>query len=261
MTANTNPGHVVWHDLLTNDVAKARKFYGELLGWAYEVEHATDFVWKSGEADYPLIMVDGQAHGGFVEIGAGETPRWLAFVSVADVNATTDKAKVHNASVQKPPFDVPGVGRSSVICDAQGAMICPYVASHDYPPPSGVFIWDELLTERPDETAAFYSMLFDWTYKTTHVGALGDYVSYAAKDGTPVAGGMRFQSGKTALAQWVPYIAVSDVDATVTLAKSLGGHVVMPATSIEHVGHSALLEDPTGAMFGILLRRGHIRGC
>ena len=139
-------------------------------------------------------------------------------------------------------------------------MICPFVASHDYPPPSGVFIWDELLTERPDDAAIFYSMLFDWTCKTTHVGALGDYVSYAAKDGTPVAGAMRFQVDKTVYAQWVPYIAVSDVDATVTLAKSLGGHVVMPATSLEHVGRSALLEDPTGAMFGILLPHGNISG-
>lgn len=104
------------------------------------------------------------------------------------------------------------------------------------------------------------TMVIDWTCKTTHVGALGDYANYAAKDGTPVAGGMRFQSDKTAYAQWVPYIAVSDVDATVTLARSLGGHVVMPATSLEHVGHSALLEDPTGAMFGILLPHGNISG-
>jgi len=29
-------GKFVWHDLLTSDVATAKKFYGELFGWSFK---------------------------------------------------------------------------------------------------------------------------------------------------------------------------------------------------------------------------------
>ena len=51
-------GRIVWHELMTNDVEKARGFYADLLGWQTEV-------WKPGEMDYTMISVDGQTHGGF----------------------------------------------------------------------------------------------------------------------------------------------------------------------------------------------------
>ena len=69
MRIETEVGHVVWHDLLTNDVTRAKRFYAELLGWEYQIEHASNFVWNPGEADYPLIMSEGEAHGGFVDLG------------------------------------------------------------------------------------------------------------------------------------------------------------------------------------------------
>ncbi|MEP2101518.1 MAG: VOC family protein [Parasphingorhabdus sp.] len=143
MSEPSASGHIVWHDLLTTNVSKARQFYSALLGWSYEVEHATEFVWKSGEADYPLILHDGEAHGGFIEIEPDQPSRWLAFVAVDDVDDAAARSKILGATIEREPFDIPGVGRSAVVRDAQGATICPFVASHDYPAPTGVFLWDE----------------------------------------------------------------------------------------------------------------------
>lgn len=33
---NTQPGKVVWHDLVTPDLEKARAFYAGLFGWQFE---------------------------------------------------------------------------------------------------------------------------------------------------------------------------------------------------------------------------------
>lgn len=47
---------IVWHDFVTTDVPAAMRFYENLLGWEYLIKRSTDFVWRSGEADYPLII-------------------------------------------------------------------------------------------------------------------------------------------------------------------------------------------------------------
>lgn len=64
MSDATTPAPIVWHDLLTCHVDMAQSFYERLLGWTYRVEHAPACAWTGREADYPLIVANGQAHGG-----------------------------------------------------------------------------------------------------------------------------------------------------------------------------------------------------
>ncbi|ASC69547.1 hypothetical protein XM38_004740 [Halomicronema hongdechloris C2206] len=113
-TDKTAMGQVVWHDLLTNDVEQAKHFYATLLGWEYQIEHAAHFAWTSGEADYPLIIANGAAQGGFVDPGRNISSRWLAFVRVEDVDTTVARAEALGATIDWHPFDVPGVGRNAV---------------------------------------------------------------------------------------------------------------------------------------------------
>ena len=47
MTAH---GKFVWHDLMTTDVAAAKRFYGELFGWKLEKGDHGDYIHiKAGE--------------------------------------------------------------------------------------------------------------------------------------------------------------------------------------------------------------------
>ena len=162
MCKKTEVGRVVWHDLMTHDVAKAKRFYADLLGWEYQIEHASDFVWKPGEADNPLIFAKGHAHGGFVDIGEDVLSYWIAYVMVEDVDAVTAKAKTLGALIDRDPFDTPGVGRSAVCRDPQGAAISPFCPSHGFPAPTGVFLWDELITDNVASAERFYRDLFAW---------------------------------------------------------------------------------------------------
>jgi len=53
-------------------------------------------------------------------------------------------------------------------------------------------------------------------------------------------------------AQWVPYVRVADVDATLANAKRLGANVCMDGTDIANVGRIGMMVDPQGAMLAVI---------
>ena len=243
----TEVGHIVWHDLLTNDVARAQRFYAELLGWEYQIEHASDFVWQPGEADYPLILAHGEAHAGIVSMGADVLSHWVAYVIVDTVDAVVKKAMTLGGTIHRTPFTVPGVGRSAMFQDPQGAIICPYLPAHGYRPPRGTFLWDELITDQIESATTFYGELFGWqTYDTN------SYTIFQCATGHNIAGAIKQQWSTSRPAAWVTYLAIDDIDAAIAQAKRLGAKIRMEQTMRSNVGHVALLTDPVGAVFGLL---------
>ncbi|GAB5482694.1 MAG: VOC family protein [Parasphingorhabdus sp.] len=249
-------GHVVWHDLLTTDVGKACDFYAKLLGWTYEVEHAAEFVWKPGAGDYPLILSNGAAHGGLIKIEPDQRSCWLTYVTVDDVDETTRRSRKLDGTIEREPFDIPGVGRSAVVRDPQGGLICPFVASHDYPPPQGVFIWDELLTTDDYSARAFYGGLFTWAARQTDAGDKSFYTSFVDTDRDPVTGALVMPAKLDLAAQWVPYIQVADINMAIEKAAYLGAKQLLGPVVTKGVGRRALLLDPTGALFGLIVPEG-----
>jgi uncharacterized protein len=118
-TASVTNGAFSWNELLTTDVAGARKFYGQLLGWQFK-----DM--PMGQTSYTLISVGGKDIGGIMHTppAAGEMPpAWGSYVTVDDVDARCGGAKKLGGNVIVPPTDIPGVGRFAVIQDPQGATI------------------------------------------------------------------------------------------------------------------------------------------
>jgi predicted enzyme related to lactoylglutathione lyase len=119
-TAFETNGAFSWTELLTNDVAGARKFYGQLLGWQFE-----QMPMQEG-GDYSVITVGGQKIGGIMHTppGAqGMPPTWGSYITVDDVDARAAAVKKLDGKVVVPPTDIPGVGRFCVIQDPQGATI------------------------------------------------------------------------------------------------------------------------------------------
>ena len=253
MGTETEVGRVIWHDLMTSDVSKAKRFYAELLGWEYQIEHATDFAWRPGEeADYPLILADGEAHGGLVDAGQDISSHWLAWVEVENVDATAAKAKSLGATIDQKPFDVPGVGRGAVIRDPQDAIICPFVPTYSFPHPGGTFLWNELITDDIESAKLFYGELFGWKTKDVDIGRLGIYTVFTRADDADTAGVMKRPLGMAGPAAWVTYVATNDVEETISRAEMLGASVRMKGTAVPSLGQSAVLTDVTGAVFGVL---------
>jgi predicted enzyme related to lactoylglutathione lyase len=113
-------GAFSWTELMTNDVAAARKFYGQLLSWQFD-----DMPMQQG-GTYTVISAGGEKIGGIMHTppGAeGMPPTWGSYITVDDVDARAAAVKKLGGKIVVPPTDIPGVGRFCVINDPQGAMI------------------------------------------------------------------------------------------------------------------------------------------
>lgn len=243
---------IVWHDLLTTDIPAALNFYAELLGWDYQIEHASNFSWTSGEADYPLIMAQGTAHGGMINLGSDHPTGWLGYVGVQDVDIVVQKAVRLGAEVYRAPFDVPGVGRNAVIHDPKGATIGLTTPTHAFPPPQGLFLWDMLITADIESAKRFYTELLAWQVQDGETDLRGEHVLFRTAENPHIVGTALRSPIASGPAVWVPMLATADVAATFARARLLGAsRAIQTADSDPNAVSDVLLTDPTGALFGL----------
>lgn len=105
-------------ELATTDLDKAKNFYGKLFDWKLEDVPMGDF------GTYTLINVGSGTGGGMMKHPMPGAPSaWLAYVSVDDVKASTQKAKSMGATVLKDVTEVPNTGWFSIIVDPTGAAL------------------------------------------------------------------------------------------------------------------------------------------
>ncbi len=118
----TGLGTFCWTELMTRDVAAAKKFYGELIGWKTVDE-------KMGDMNYTMLFPPGaqQPVGGMMAMEGpqfeGVPPHWMPYIMVESVDETTQRCTTLGGAVMLPPTDIPNIGRFSVIRDPTGAMI------------------------------------------------------------------------------------------------------------------------------------------
>lgn len=254
--SNHLDGTIVWHDLLTDQVDRARRFYADLFGWQYLVEHASDFAWRPGQpADYPLIISGQAAHGGFVEPDIQVSPGWLAYVAVSDVAGSAERARNLGARIEREPFDVPSVGRSTLIRDPWGARICAFSPTHNFPPPTGVFVWDQLITTESEAALLFYQELFGWRTARATSDRGDEYGLFQSADAAPVA--VVKQSSENGVSsdhqvQWISCMAVDNLDRSIAQATELGAALVQTPDWLRGTGRFAILKDPVDAHFGLV---------
>jgi uncharacterized protein len=248
----------VWHDLNTRDADAAKRFYGELFGWAFD---------KSDNGPYQHIKAGEQFIGGVRTMGGDEhaPPHWLAYVVVDDVQATVDAVKNHGGKVYMPTTTMENVGTFAVVADPLGATFAPWKsarASEDAEP-SGrpapyTFCWDELLTSSSETAAEFYAKVFGWDAERVEMPGM-TYTLLKRRDvkdemGADKNAGGIVQSPPDAKHPpfWLPYVGVQDADATIAKAQRLGATVVAPARDVPNVGRFAVLLDPEKAAIAVL---------
>ena len=115
----------------------------------------------------------------------------------------------------------------------------------------GTFHWNELMARDVNAAKKFYADTVGWTYdgmptpdgKTYWVAKMGDQ---------PVAGifdisGPDFQGMAD---NWMPYLAVDDVDARAKKAVAAGARIMKPAFDVPGIGRIMILMEPGGAGIG-----------
>jgi len=113
-------GAFSWNELATTDMAAAKKFYGELLGWTIEAMQTESM------GPYAMAKVGGEEVAGMRSLTPDDgdmRPAWGACVTVDDVDAIALRVKALGGTICVPPTDIPKVGRFTLIQDPQGAML------------------------------------------------------------------------------------------------------------------------------------------
>lgn len=106
-------------ELHTNDLPKAKEFYGKLFDWKLE-----DVPMPGGAGSYTMIKVgEGTGGGMMASQSPGVPPHWLTYVSVSDVAASTQKAKSLGAKVVVDVTKIGEMGTFSIIVDPAGATL------------------------------------------------------------------------------------------------------------------------------------------
>jgi predicted enzyme related to lactoylglutathione lyase len=110
-------GSLWWIEVLSNNVAGAREFYGRLFGWI-----SVDTSFEPFAAYTVFKRGDGQ-EGGILPIGRDweVSPTWNSIFAVADCNATLERAKALGGSVIFV-HTVPKHGRIGSLRDPGGAV-------------------------------------------------------------------------------------------------------------------------------------------
>ena len=111
------PNSFCWNELMTTDTAKDGDFYTGLFGWSKKTQNF-------GPLEYTMFSNGERMAGGMLKITPEMgpiPPNWLVYFAVDDCDAKTQKANDLGATTMKPPDDIPGVGRFSILTDPQGA--------------------------------------------------------------------------------------------------------------------------------------------
>jgi predicted enzyme related to lactoylglutathione lyase len=236
-------GRVVWRELVTQDAARARAFYGAVFGWTFE-ELSVE-----GGVPYTLIFMGGKRIAGLFQ-PAASTPgpsQWLSYVSVPDVDAVAKAAVSQGGKVVRGPGDIPGIGRFVLLRDFAGAHFVAYRDAQGdpavEPPKPGEFYWETLGTPNATRAKTFYGKLFGWTALKGRGGSTPVFTT----DDTMKGQVADIQETKEFTPSWMPQLVVEKLVPTCDRVSELGGEVPAPLIAVPGVGRVAVVEDPMGA--------------
>jgi predicted enzyme related to lactoylglutathione lyase len=248
-------GKVIWVDLVTPDLDRAKLFYAGLFGWTFRDVH-------TGETDYSVALLDGRPVGGLIHrpapLGKPRQPAWLTFIAVADVDRAKRIALEHGGKVLFEPHNYPQRGRQAVFADPQGAVFAVLASSSGDPPDllaaPGDWIWSSLIARDAGADAAFYQTLFGYeVFGLPSASDDGLEHLMLSTDGYARASANRLPAdAPNRHPHWLNFVRVIDTVKMATKVVTLGGRVLVEPRIDRQGSWVALVADPAGAPFGLL---------
>jgi predicted enzyme related to lactoylglutathione lyase len=243
------PGKFVWADLVTDDVAAERAFYGRLFGWTFR-ELGNYTVAQNDER--PLAGIIQQAK----PKGRPAQPRWFAYLSVGSVGKAQRAVTKGGGTVLAPSQNLPARGEQALFKDPEGAIFGVIKSSagdpQDFMADPGDWIWIQLLSRDAKKASGFYHDVGGYdVQENSNANRLSDYV--LTSDGFARATVRTIPSANTSVQPaWLPFVRVKNVSDSVAQAKQLGGKALIEPKPELLNGKVAVIADPTGAAIGIM---------
>jgi predicted enzyme related to lactoylglutathione lyase len=246
-------GRFAWYELMTTDMAAAKAFYTEVMGWN---------AWEASAPGTPYTLFGtGQGMvGGLMGLPedarrTGVRPAWIGYVGVNDVDAAAHRVERLGGVVHVRPTNVATISRFSVFTDPQSARLAlfkwlgPAQEQPAEPGAPGHVGWRELLAADWEQALAFYSELFGWQKADADIDDAGTYQLFSAGD--EIIGGMVTKPETIPAPFWLFYFNASDIDAAVQRIKARGGRILDGPLDVPGGSCIVRCEDPQGAVFAL----------
>ncbi|MFI6847977.1 VOC family protein [Kitasatospora sp. NBC_00085] len=236
-------GTPCWVSLMTDDLAGARAFYGELLGWTYTPGPTQLGAYVRAESGGAPVAGLG------VSAATGFPVQWTTYFAVDSADRTAQLVRECGGTVAVGPLQAERAGRLAIAADVSGAVFGlwqgeEHTGREAGPEPGGP-AWAELITPDEEGAAVFYGAVLG---RPVAPGADG---SALLVDGRPVAGIRSGTELRGHAPRWRVHFAVRDTVLTARRAMELGGRVLVEP-HVTGLGRLARLADPQGGHFSVL---------
>ncbi len=116
-------------------------------------------------------------------------------------------------------------------------------------PEVGSLCWTDLTVPNAEHVRDFYAAVVGWKPEACDMGGYSDYTMSMPGSGKATVGVCHARGSNADLpAQWLIYIAVADLDASITACTERGGRIVVAAKNFAGQGRYCVIEDPAGAV-------------
>ncbi len=124
--------------------------------------------------------------------------------------------------------------------------------SDDSRPPVGSISWVDLTVSDASHVRDFYAAVTGWKAASVEMGEYSDYSMNEPVSGRSVAGVCHARGENADLpAQWLVYVVVESLDASLRECRARGGSVVAGPKTLGHRAHFAVIRDRAGAVLAL----------
>jgi len=117
--------------------------------------------------------------------------------------------------------------------------------------------WIDLTVGDAPRVRDFYEAVVGWKPEGVDMGGYQDFNMTQPATGSPVAGVCHARGVNAGFpAQWMIYVTVADLEASVRKVSELGGALVRPITGLGGQGRFAIVRDPEGAVCALFEKAG-----
>lgn len=115
-------------------------------------------------------------------------------------------------------------------------------------PTIGKFVWMDLTVENAELVSDFYAAVVGWEKQPLSMGDYSDYMMNAPETKEGISGVCHARGINAYVPpQWLVYVTVENLDASLEKCKSLGGKLIGEKRKMGDQGHYCLIQDPAGA--------------
>jgi predicted enzyme related to lactoylglutathione lyase len=123
--------------------------------------------------------------------------------------------------------------------------------------PVGSTGWMDLTVPDAVATREFYEAVVGWTSSGLDMGGYEDFLMLRPGSTQPVAGICHARGQNAAIpAQWLMYVVVADLDASIAACEQHGGRALTAARSAGPGARFRVIQDPAGAVLALVSYEG-----